>query len=112
MMTESNRLPDVLRPTELHDFSDVFATRRTRRGHAKAVLIGAALAALIRGDRATDAAAGPSSPATPIAARRPLLRGSVRNVGWYRHAWAGVMSRAEDDGLQETRAAGSIPAVR
>lgn len=69
MITEHNCLPDVLRPTELHDFSDVFVTRKTRRTLAKAVLIGMTLAALIRGGQATDVATGPSSPAALIASR-------------------------------------------
>lgn len=69
MMTENNRLPDVLRPTELHDFSDVFARRRAGRGHAKALLIGMALAALIHEGQATGTANDPSSPVGLIAAR-------------------------------------------
>ena len=49
MTTENNRLPDALRPTELHDFSDMPAAGNARGYQAKAILVIAAIAALILG---------------------------------------------------------------
>ena len=70
MMTENNRLPDVLRPTELHDFSDMFTAGKAHGGPAKAVLVIATVAALIHGVlQVAGTASGPSSPAAVIAAR-------------------------------------------
>ncbi len=70
MTTENNRLPDVLRPTELHDFSDVFTAGKARSGPAKAILAIAAAAALMHGAlQVTGASHVPSDSPALVAAR-------------------------------------------
>ncbi len=70
MTAENNRVPDVLRPTELHDFSDVFTAKKAHDGQAKTVLILAAVAALVFGAlRVTDTTPIPSSPTALLTAR-------------------------------------------
>ena len=71
-MTSGNeRLPDVLRPTELHDFSDVFrASGAVRKGRANALFAVAAVTALILGiQHLTNPTRVAPSPAAIIAVR-------------------------------------------
>ena len=71
-MTAGNkRLPDALRPTELHDLSDVFGTSGVAcKGRANALLAVVAFTALTLGiQHLTDPSPVAPSPAAVIVAR-------------------------------------------
>ncbi len=71
MYPGNERLPDVLRPTELHDFSDVFgASGAARKGRVNALFAVAAVTALTLGvQHLTNPTRVAPSPAAMVAAR-------------------------------------------
>lgn len=71
MISGNERLPDLLRPTELHDFGDVFgASGAARKGRANALFAVAAVTTLTLGiQHLTNPIHVAPSPAATIAAR-------------------------------------------
>lgn len=68
MNNQTSSLPDVLRPTELHDFSEVFGTPGSRTAWATAPAIIAGVIVLLLGTLAsTGTTLVASNPAAPYA---------------------------------------------